>query len=182
MNARLLASIGFKLAGIFAVVHTAPLLQSAIMLPGVQLPPSEEVNPYLLGFANVVPLVGLLAMGGFLFFRSDRIAAHYYGEDGVETSHSARELQAAILSVTGFILIILAVRYLGPALVYAGIVANQDDPFQIANNEWQRERLTRYLADSWGNLLAQVLSLVMGIVLIRQSRRIAGFLQKIGSE
>lgn len=182
MNAQMLASLGFKLAGIFAVVHTAPLLQSAILLPGVRLALPEEVPLNLYILANLSPLVALLGLGGYLFFRSDSLASRYFQQGDTVAPLQAREMQTAALSVTGVILIILAVRHLGPAALSVAMLANQDDPFQIANNEWQRTQLTRYLADTWGHLLAQVLTLTAGIVLVRKSGVIASRLVETESE
>ena len=102
MTKREVGSLAFKLAGIYAMIHTIGFMQFLFVLGDI----NRIDAPYgkvLLVAAAVLPFLLLVALTCILILSSDRLSARMFGDSGQEPGRSAcaQELQPIAFSVLG---------------------------------------------------------------------------------
>ncbi len=113
MSLRGIASLGFKLLGIFVIIQAVPLLRDiGFVISSLDLYVSTGIDAVILLSSIILPIVLLVGIGSSLFIFSYRLASRVVtpGAEVVTTPDvDRRDIQAVAFSVIGVLVFVLAV-------------------------------------------------------------------------
>lgn len=171
MSTRDIASLAFKLAGIYSLIQAIALLPPLLSLPAWDLGQMVEptVNVPLLVLGHLVPIVILACLGLYLIFGSRSLArATVRGVEGSKGPVQPFQIHAVLFSVVGALLIGLASKS----------VPHIFQNIAILLHDWgtpgSEERRQDFIRDNWQWASGICLQLVIGVGLLFWSKRIAG--------
>ena len=181
MNNIQIASLSFKLVGIFSIVQAIPLLQHisgvfALKNSAVFESSSGQAYPgnYIL-IGIIVSISLLILLGLILLCFSNAFAKKMFGQDNSiptpETEITAHNIQSVAFSIVGVVLIVVAI----PKLIQVG--AN----IQVLANAGDQYPTKSVSAGTWAYSIGLAAQMVVGILLFLGSRGLSSlwyFLQK----
>ena len=143
MNKREIASLAFKIAGLYAIVQAIKQSGSILLLLGallracdLGLETPEDLWRFLLDLAVVIlPCALLTVLGILLLARSSKLAGWVFdaGDPALAQPTDPHELQAIAFSVLGVFVVAMAVPSLGAVLMNASV---RDLPEHLRPRVW----------------------------------------------
>jgi hypothetical protein len=175
VSARDLASLAYRLAGVYAFVQALRLLPSLLTAPAwnYEADNGPTVNMPMLVLGYFIPITLLVALGFYLVVKS-RVLAELTvgGSTQPALPMSGREIHAILLSVLGVLLIGIA----SPSIPRVG------QNFALLLGDYGRdgflERRTALFKDSWLFLSGVVLQLALGVLLLFRARQLSLLLRR----
>lgn len=181
MNSIQIASLAFKLAGIFSIIQVIPLLQHLFAVFAYKNSPMFETSTgqaypgfYLL--IGIIASITLLIVLGIILLACSsnfarKMSANEQGTSTPETELTSRNIQSIAFSVIGVVLIVLAI----PKLVQLG--ANIQ-ALASAGDEAPTKSIS---AGTWAYSIGLAVQMVVGFLLFFGGRGLSSlwfFLQK----
>ncbi len=173
MSLRGIASLGFKLLGIFVIVQAVPLLQDiGIFLGSIESLASTNVNIAVLIISAILPVGLLIGIGCGLLIFSSKLASRLITPDTEgprDPSADSEDIQAVAFSVIGVLVFVLAVPKL----------------FQIGANYYGIKQMGQYARaelfwrGTWVHVIGLLVQLLIGLGLFLGARGLSNFWQRL---
>lgn len=172
MKPRDIASLAYKLAGIYALIHAAVHLSSLLPLLAMSPDPFElaaiEINFPLLAAGHLIPFIVLVALGSILILDSRRFARiTVRDEPGSGEGVQPVQLHAILFSVAGVMIIALAAPSIPRTLSDLAVILSDYGTLG------SKERRTEWLVTNWHWATGVALQLALGVGLLFWGRRLA---------
>jgi hypothetical protein len=146
MNRREIGSLAIKIAGIYAIVKSFPMMQQFGAFIGnykqIQESIFEKQDYSILGITIGIatPIFLLIAFGAYLILSSNTLASRMYPIEGeTEEGISSHGIQKVAFSIIGLIFVIHATPQLVTNLVYIFTSPAMDSP--IVHDRMLRDRI-----------------------------------------
>ena len=172
MSPRDIASLAFRLAGVYVIITPlTPLseLLSFLAYDWRQYADAPAINVPILIVGRVLPIAICLVLGSLLIVKSRAFAASVV-KDPADSSNALQpvHIHAILFSVVGVLLIGLASRSIPSVFQNIAIALSEyREPLAL-------ERRQKLLADTWTWATGVILQFGIGLALLIWSRRLAG--------
>jgi hypothetical protein len=181
MNNIQIASLAFKLAGIFSIIQAIPLLREISEVLALKNSPIFETTngqayPSNFIFIGIIASISLLILFGLILLCfSDTFSIKMFGKDNSpptpESEITAKNIQTMAFSIVGVILVVVAI----PKIVQVG--AN----IQALVNAGDGAPTRNISAGTWAYSIGMTVQMLVGILLFVGSKGLSSlwyFLQK----